>query len=239
MRPPRPRRKPLREDEVNEQQSKVSSIARGRSRTCANRRRSRARSRDGFPRRSGAQRPFMRRCCAALLALACCLRTRPPSLCATQIGWNGVRTLLWVQRCLTTSATKRLRRTGTPRASDPRRAVNARLFWSHIVLRVCPRFPRDSFRRRTACDSPSLSRQAGSEPPKSIALPPTGAASLPTGWTTKAAALRSAACGRHYEPSTGCADRRLKRRQRVVVGRTAWSKGPPLAPECDAARRGG
>jgi len=78
--------KPLREDRGPLLQSEVPSIDRGHLRTCASRRRSRARSRDGFPLRSGPRRPFIRRCRAALLALACYLRARLPSPHAHPIG---------------------------------------------------------------------------------------------------------------------------------------------------------
>jgi len=116
----------------------------------------------------------------------------------------------------------------TPRAPDPRPAMSARLFWSHDALRVYPRFPCDPFRGRAACGSPSLSRQAGSEPPNSIDAPPVGAASLPKDRTTKAAALRSAACGRHHEPLTGCADTGLKRRRRIAWVEPTGAKDLPL-----------
>jgi len=190
----------------------VPSIDRGHPRSCASRNQSRVRSRDGFPLRPGPRRPFGRSRRAALsrplagYGLDPRPRTLPKSGEMESARFSeSDAAYRFLQRLRQRRASTSLER------SILTRHERAALL-EPSALCVCPRF-RAPLSKSPHAMSPPPSRRAGSEPHRPHQRSPPGVARTPKGGTPKAAALRNAACGRRYDPATGCADDGLKRRR--------------------------
>jgi len=189
----------------------VPSIDRGHPRACASRNQFRVRSRDGFPLRPGPRRPFARSRRAALSRSLAGYGLDPRPRTLPRSG-----EMESARFSESDAAYRFLQRLRQRRASTPlERSILARSEHPALLepsaLCVCPRF-RTLLSKSPHTICPPLSRRADSEPHRPHQRSPPGAASTPKGGTPKVAALRNDACGRRYDPATGCADDGLKRR---------------------------